>query len=245
MDMTLISLAASSASVVAKALPALLEAVNKKKQPKITVEVDGRPTQIDATPELVELLRMSLHESVAVQAADNPIALSRAAAVDAVFKAPSSATTTVGGAALGISADEVVASARRRIELVFRINLGIAIALAVIFIGGIAGALVSSLVLGKSTWAVAFGGLSTVDLLGVYAFKPLKVINRALVSSQRLDAVHLRLREQLDGCRQLGTMEERMKCQTQIWEAIETQLASLAETDETAPARTSRRRRAG
>lgn len=249
MDVTLLTLAASSTALVKAALSALESIKTKEAEKRITVQMDGRSVELEANAELVALLQKSVEQSSASTLADNPIALSRAAAggeLSYVRQGLSSeATAVVARVALAISAEDVIASARRRIDLVFRLNLGIAIALTVVLLGGIAGSLISSLVLGKSSWAAAFGGISAADILGIYAFKPLRVINRALVSSQRLDAVHLRLKEQLDSCRQLDTMEERIKCQTKTWEAIEKQLAALTEPEDHARTGRGNGRRAG
>jgi hypothetical protein len=74
---------------------------------------------------------------------------------------------------------------------VFKMNLGVAIILAIILLMGIGGAVFSAVFLQRSIWAVTFGGVAAADMIGLYVFKPLTAINSAIVSSQRLDAVHL------------------------------------------------------
>jgi hypothetical protein len=134
----------------------------------------------------------------------------------------------VGGAALAIDSGTVFDDARRRISLVFKLNLGLAIALAVILLGGLVGAIIAGLVFNKNAWGLAFGGISGADLIGIYLFKPLTAINSALVATQRLDALHLRVHEQLKTCVEYSDLDARIRCQTQVWEAMQKELAVLA-----------------
>ena len=124
--------------------------------------------------------------------------------------------------------DAVFRDARRRIELVFKINLAVAIVLAVILLIGIGGAVFSAVFLQRDVWTIAFGGVSVADLIGLYAFKPLTAINSAIVASQRLDATHLRLREQLQSCDEHKALKDRIECQSAVWDTIQKELASLA-----------------
>ncbi len=111
-----------------------------------------------------------------------------------------SAQAEIVSLALAVDPDSVFRDARKRTSLVFQLNLGFAIILGIILLAGIGGSLYAALVLGKSTWATAFGGISAADLIGVYAFKPLTAINAALVSATRLDNMQLRLKTQLEQC---------------------------------------------
>jgi hypothetical protein len=131
------------------------------------------------------------------------------------------------GLALALDPDSVFRDARKRTGLVFQLNLGFAIILGIILLAGIAGSLYSALVLGKPSWATAFGGVSAADLIGLYAFKPLVAMNSALVSATRLDNMQLRLKTQLDQCGKYSDVKDRFHCQTAVWEAIQKELASL------------------
>jgi hypothetical protein len=134
----------------------------------------------------------------------------------------------LGGLALGASSD-FFATARKRIALVFRLNVTLAVALAFILFGGILLS-ISGLLAGHGSLAVASGGLSVADLLGVYAFKPLGEISSALVASQRLEILHLRLLSQLSGCAQQPDPDERLRCQAEVWNAIQRDIAAMSES---------------
>ena len=141
---------------------------------------------------------------------------------------PPAPAREVGSIALAFSPESVFGEARRRIRLVFRLNLGITVALALILLGGISGSVILGGLLEQSKWALIFGGVSVADLLGVYAFKPLKAIYEALFATQRLDTVHLRLYEQLRSCTEHENLSERINCQTQVWEAIQRELTAIS-----------------
>jgi hypothetical protein len=115
-------------------------------------------------------------------------------------------------------------------SVVFRLNLGVAIILAIILLGGIAAAVFSAVFLRNSIWSVVFGGVSVADLLGIYVWKPLSVINASLLATQRLEMLQLRLSQQLSTCAQHRNLEERITCQTVVWESIQKELAILAAT---------------
>jgi hypothetical protein len=133
----------------------------------------------------------------------------------------------VVGLALAFGPDAVFQDARKRTGLVFKLNLGFAIILGIILLSGIAGSLYSALILGKAAWATAFGGISAADLIGLYAFKPLTAMNSALVSATRLDNMQLRLKMQLEQCDKYANIEDRLRCQTGVWEAVQKELESL------------------
>jgi hypothetical protein len=166
--------------------------------------------QLSATPNVLELSRQAVQSESGKTAAPTV--------------APQS---EIVGLALALDPDSVFRDARRRTGLVFQLNLGFAIILGIILLAGIAGSLYSALVLGKPSWATAFGGISAADLIGLYAFKPLVAINSALVSATRLDNMQLRLNTQLEQCSKYSNVDDRLRCQNSVWEAIQKELASL------------------
>ena len=113
-----------------------------------------------------------------------------------------------GAFVLAISPQAVFSDARKRIGLVFKLNLGVSILLATILLGGIGGAVFSALFFKSAIWALVFGGISATDVIGVYAFKPLSAINDALDGTTRLDTLQLRLSEQLSQCAQYPNLED-------------------------------------
>jgi len=225
-SLVLSTAAAASAKLI---YPALLDAVQRKQ--KVTIDVGDIKVEFDPdrAAEFAELITR-LADEVPKQPA-NVLELSREAA-DPSAKSSSpediNKRTAVGTLALATSPDALFRDARRRIAMVFRLNFGVALVLATILLMGIAGAIISAVFLRQNTWALAFGGVTVADLLGVYVFKPLKVINASLVATQRLDSIHLRLHKQLPECDQLETPKERLQCQTELWKSIESELASLA-----------------
>ena len=234
---------ASAAAAAAKELyPLLMERLKKRDQPTIQVTLRGQmlEVQADKADELLSLLEQEIASAKEVPA--STLELSRQAAKQHTPTGWLEENISIGStdgsedrsrpksAAFGIDPSAVLADARRRIDLVFKINLAIAIALAVILIGGLTACVFSAVVLDKGTWALVFGGISAADLLGVYMFKPLDAVNSAVVATQRLDTIHLRLREQLSACLQHKNITDRIACQTSVWDAIQSELASLAGT---------------
>jgi hypothetical protein len=130
--------------------------------------------------------------------------------------------------ALAISPEAVFGDARKRIALVFKINLAVSIVLAAILLVGIGGAVYSAVFIQKAIWSLAFGGLSVADLIGVYVFKPLSAINAALIGATRLDTLQLRLNQQLSQCAGHDDLEARIRCQTAVWDVIQHELSILA-----------------
>lgn len=57
--------------------------------------------------------------------------------------------------------------------------------------------IVSAVSLGNGSAAAVFGGVTVLDVAGFALTKPFAVIQRASVTSQRLDLAYLRLQEQL------------------------------------------------
>jgi hypothetical protein len=132
----------------------------------------------------------------------------------------------LGALALNSSPD-FFSTARKRIALAFRLNVILALALAFILFGGIMLSIGGALT-GHGGLAVAFGGVSAADLLGVYAFKPLAEISSAVVASQRLEIIHMRLQSQLLSCADQPDVEKRLHCQTGVWNAIQRDLAAMS-----------------
>ena len=147
----------------------------------------------------------------------------------------------LGALVLAVSPQAVFQDSRKRISLVFRINLAVSIALAVILLAGIGGAVFSALFLRNAVWSLVFGGISAADVIGAYIFKPLSAINAALVTATRLDALQLRLSQQLTQCAQHKNLEERILCQTKVWEAIQRELAIIGGTPQPSSDRLAKR----
>lgn len=138
---------------------------------------------------------------------------------------PPKVPSSVAGATLTF-APEVFADARRRIAVMFKINVALSAVLAVILLAAIIACVVFAFA-GHSAWSLAFGGVSAADILGVYVLKPLSAISDTVVASQRLEVVHLRLQEQMRSCGDVDDVDRRIECQTQVWEAIQKELAAL------------------
>jgi hypothetical protein len=132
-----------------------------------------------------------------------------------------------GGLALSMST-EVITTARRRISLVFKLNVALALTLAFILFGGVA-TCIGSAVFGHELWASVFGGVAVGDLLGIYLFKPIATISAAVVASQRLELVHMRLVDQLNECAKEQNADKRVACQTAVWDSIQRDLAAMAD----------------
>src|SRR2546423_10277459 len=165
----------------------------------------------------------------------SPFELSRLAAAPAapresnsVANAGAAPDPEVSALALTISPNDVFHDARRRINQVFKLNLAVSIVLAVILLGGIAGSILSALVLHEGLWSIMFGGLSAGDLIGVYIFKPLQAAQSALISSQRLDMMHLMFNQQVQSCAQYKSLEDKISCQGKLWTRINDELSALA-----------------
>ena len=234
-DLLTTSLIESSASVIKKVYPALQKWGSKEHKDEFDIRIGDKTIKdIDIFPEGLSEDRLSEIQWLMLQAKlidDDKFELKQEPLSKKIYldEEELSLQRDIGAIALSISSESVFRSARRRIDLVFRINLALAITLAVILIGGIAGAIVSALVFGNSSWAIVFGGVSVADIIGVLAFKPLKEINRALIATQRLDILHLSLQKRLELCDQHKTLEGRFRCQTEVWEAIQAELASQAQ----------------
>ncbi len=144
----------------------------------------------------------------------------------AALKEPATVPSSVAGASLTF-APEVFSDARRRIALMFKVNIVLSVVLGVILIGALIACIVLA-VSGRTAWSVIFGGVSAADVLGIYMFKPLSAVSNTVVASQRLEVIHLRLQEQLRSCGDIDDVDRRIECQTKVWDVIQRELAALA-----------------
>lgn len=122
--------------------------------------------------------------------------------------------------------DRVFADARRRVSLVFKIRLWIALVLAVVLVGALAGVVVS-LAMGQTELATGLGVAVIADLISLTVFKPLDKIRENLVDTQRLDLLHLMARQQLTEAEALP-LEERLTFQQGVWKDVLDQVAALS-----------------
>lgn len=132
----------------------------------------------------------------------------------------------VAGAIALLSPDAVFQDARRRVNFVFRLRLGIALALAVVLIGTLAG-LVISLALGNEGLAAGLGAIAVADLIGATIFKPLDKMRENLVDTQRLDLLHLMARQQLADAGDLP-LEQRLEFQQAVWTRVLANVGTLS-----------------
>jgi hypothetical protein len=227
--LTITALSASTFKILRQALTQWLSA-NQKTRVQIKSPSGDYHINLDqASPELLN----KIEELLSTHSPDtsNIIELSRQAVRSEPGKTTASTTprqSEIVGLAVALDPDSVFRDARKRTGLVFQLNLGFAIILGIILLAGIAGSLYSALVLGKPSWATAFGGISAADLIGLYAFKPLVAMNSALVSATRLDNMQLRLKTQLEQCSKYSNLDDKLRCQAGVWDTIQKELASLA-----------------
>ncbi|WP_406231318.1 hypothetical protein [Nocardia sp. NBC_01009] len=129
-------------------------------------------------------------------------------------------SNVAGGLAL-TDTDEFFRQARRRIDLVFKIRLAIALLIATVLIGTIVGAIVG-LALGNTALASGLGATALVDLIGAGVYKPLEKIRQALMDAQRLDMIHLSAKQQLSTITDDGanTIEKYQEVWANILEQI-------------------------
>ena len=125
------------------------------------------------------------------------------------------------------SPPEVFLTARKRIALVFRLNVCLALMLAFILFGAII-LLIGSAFTGRSALAGVFAGsLWQILLVSTRSSHWLR-ISSAVVASQRLEIIHMRLLSQLRTCAEQSDIEKRFKCQTGVWNAIQRDIASMS-----------------
>jgi hypothetical protein len=93
---------------------------------------------------------------------------------------------------------------------------------------GIGGAIYSGLFLHSNVWPLVFGGVTVVDLAGVYVLKPVAAINRALLATQQIDLLYLRLREGLKDCESLPDPKAFIECRNAVWDRVWADLSALS-----------------
>lgn len=239
MSSTLLMMGALSASYSA-VLRAALDRFRKRQREKREqppslpgdVAVDALPEMTDEEIEAIERAVASAPKSYLE---GNPVLLSREAVKEGITEeeairrsAGSPPQRELGTTALALDSREVFDTARKRIDLVFKLNLILAVTLAVILIVGVAGAVISAVFLNQSIWALVFGGVSVADVVGALALKPLKAVNSAIVSTQRLEVLHLGLQDLLDACRQHESLEVRIDCLSDTYDTMHEELAKFA-----------------
>ena len=231
--LTTAALVTSAGKIAAELYPELLKRLKAKPETPIKITVGG--TEITASPgeaeEIVQLLKEEIDATD--QSSGATLDLTRKAVSgepEDKKDSPSHQTEPPPSRriAFGIDPSAVVHDARRRIDIVFKFNLAVAMVLAAILVCGIGGCVLSAVVFKEATWALAFAGISVADLLGTYVYKPLDAVNAAVIATQRLDTIHLRLREQLNLCMQHPNLKDRIDCQTDVWQAIQKDLATLS-----------------
>jgi hypothetical protein len=141
---------------------------------------------------------------------------------------PSTGSTAVGVAAISIDAESVMRDARERIARMLRINIVLAVVLAGILVLGLGGVVVTGIVLNDGVAALVFGGMSVADAFALAFTKPFALISATVVAGQRLEVVHLRLREELERCSEFTDAESRRRCRREVWQDVEAELRSLA-----------------
>lgn len=149
---------------------------------------------------------------------------------DEAMRAESPKQRELGAIALAISPQAVFKDARQRMNLVFKVNLAVAIVLAIILLSGLAGAIYSGIFMRSNLWASIFGGVSAADVISLMVFKPLTAINSALIGTQRLEMIQLRLSQQLQACEEHQQLQQRIDCQTLVWDTIQKELSLLSDT---------------
>ena len=131
--------------------------------------------------------------------------------------------------ALSSEQDEVFQSARRRTAVYFALNLAVAIATSLLFLGGAAGAIVTAVSSGVNIWTAVFGGTSVVGAFGLFIGRPVQMTYAALLATTRLDWLQLISRQRMQDCGSLPTLTEQIKCRSKLWDQIRAELASLDE----------------
>ena len=230
-DIVTTALAASASEVAMKAIKSFLDARRAQETQRTVITVEGR--QVYVSPREAEVLE-SLRESLdrAGEVPSGPITLSRKGVFETTSEVKASTIESavqreIAATALAISPDAVFHDARRRIDLVFRFNFGLAVILAIILLSGIAGAVASAFFLKSGLWATVFGGVAAADILGIYVWKPVQAINSALVATQRLEGIYLRVSEQIQSCKSHQDLSIRITCQESVWDVMQRELALL------------------
>ena len=117
----------------------------------------------------------------------------------------------------------------RRTAVYFALNLAVAIATSLLFLGGAAGAIVTAVSSGVNIWTAVFGGTSVVGAFGLFIGRPVQMTYAALLATTRLDWLQLISRQRMQDCGSLPTLTEQIKCRSKLWDQIRAELASLDE----------------
>jgi len=240
----LVSLSATSASALLKAATAALRRPGKGQVISIKTS-DGRTIEIkegDAEDLLSALAaganaprrrppaaaRPRTDADILESARDSPYIRTAHRLADAQHR------DLAGGIALADS-DKVFDRARERIELVFKIRLGISLIIAAVLVGTVIGAVVSFLY-GNTSLGVALGAGTLADLIAAGIYKPLDKITQTLLDTQRLDMIHVMAKQQLSACLD-ESPESRLECQRQTWSDVMAKLEAIERKPEAAGAK--------
>jgi hypothetical protein len=187
----------------------------------------GRGSTPELPPGVLEQLERELRT---LEAEDAPglLQLSREAAKPDVQQTVGRTVgSDVGAAALAISPGELFRGARGQNRQVFLVGLVLSVALGSILTLGIAGVIVSAVFLGNGSAAAVFGGVAVLDVIGFALTKPFAVIQRASVTSQRLDLAYLRLQEQLKDCERYTDPDELFRAKSRVWDQTQEEFRAL------------------
>jgi hypothetical protein len=123
--------------------------------------------------------------------------------------------------------DTVFQDARRRVILVFRLNIALSLAVSLILIGAITTSIVLGF-FGRDVWATALGGVAMLDLVGAALYRPLAQINRALVRAQQIDMLVLSARERLRVVGDIAEANDLATATLHAWADILADLKALS-----------------
>ncbi len=136
---------------------------------------------------------------------------------DAVATSSTTDTVTVTGLALDF--EGVFSRARERIEFAYRLRIGVAIALGLVFIVGLGG-VVGGVALGTIPLAVASAGALTLALLGNWLIRPAEQLEEAIRDTAELDAIRAVSRDHLKRTGQIADLQERIESMRELWAAL-------------------------
>jgi len=133
----------------------------------------------------------------------------------------------VAAAAFGEGDEEIFRGARQRVAWYFRLHLVMAIGLIVIFFGGTAGAVISGIAGGASSWSLVFGGMSLASVFGLFVARPLQMVREAIVTSTRLDLLQFRWTQLAKDCAALPVLRQQMDCRSGAWDTVLKELNTI------------------
>jgi hypothetical protein len=211
-----------ASTVLSSSMLDLLRVLGRVSEKRRSRSVGEQEEIDDATLRAFDALSPDIREAITEVAADVERTDSPAKPVPAE---PRVVSPIEAGAALTF-APQLFLTARKRISLMFRIRLGLAVVLGAILVTALILCIIS-LYIGQQKWALLFGGLTLVDVLGFAFSKPLKAVTDAVTATQRLEWLNLRVQVDLDSCAQLADPHDRIECQGKLWESIQSQLAAM------------------